>query len=904
MDLSEKETRESHIDPSLKDAGWKDEYVKREVNSVKSNFKTKQFKFMGDGVERGEDRFIDYLLLSENHVPLAIIEAKRFSLDPEKGTIQATTYQKDIEKQIGYAPVVFLTNGKKWYIKEKGAPMREVAEPLSQRDLQRKISLAQSRKDLSIIEVNTSIVDRSRSLQIVKQILDHFNSGKRSALIAMATGTGKTRVSMGLIYSLIKSGWIQNVLFIVDRRSLGRQAYGDIQEFLSSEPSQLINEQGFTKDKRLYVSTVQTLSENHTFQKFGAGFFDLIIYDEAHRSYYDNNNKIMKYFDALKIGLTATPSKKEDKDTFDLFECERGVPTAEYSYDEAVSDDVLVPYDAQLIETKVLSMGIKGLDLNKDLKQELKEQEEDPEKLELPGKKFVKYFTDQKTNELIVQEFMHRCYKTDDGKPCKSIFFCMNVLHAQALEKTFRTLYPNLIDDVKVIVSNYDRYMDEVERFKKESSPRVAISVGVLDTGINIPEIMNLVFVTPVFSYIRFWQMLGRGTRNRASCKKLNWLPADGGFHDKRDFRILDFAFGDYSNIKEHQLEHVDTKRASEDIRVKIFSKELELLKKKLTEHEKAIVETHLIDRIKAIDQRSYLVKQHIPMIKKVISKQYSITEHIAEVKSELAHLMQLTEYGDGKVQTCISHCVDLFSYVKEGDQDAIAKVQEFVTERLISIWERDLESVKRKDPLIKQVLQEKFWLELDFDDIDMLIKEIAPLMKYYELTKKRILRVNAADFVQNVETFKMQPKENKALTALKNSSLIQKMLKEGVTWRELKEIEQQLIKLNPQWTIENVQKHQDFIIFLRAVLELQDLPDPEQMIKDQFDHIILTNNKEYNARQIAFLRLLASFFVQAKRLERKDFTLFPLADERPLDKFSPAQLDTIIKYVEKIKIR
>ncbi|MEM4605946.1 MAG: DEAD/DEAH box helicase family protein [Candidatus Pacearchaeota archaeon] len=909
MNLSEKETREQYIDPFLRKEGWRDEYIKKEVNSLKSNFKKKIYSLKTiDGKEEG--RFIDYLLLDEHGSPIAIIEAKRFSLDPEKGRIQADTYQRDIEKQRGYILPAFLTNGKKWYFKEKNYPLREISGPFSQEDLQRRLNLLKNKSDLSKIEVNTNIVDRSKSIQIVKQILNHFNIGNRSALITMATGTGKTRVAMAIIHALVKARWIQNVLFVVDRISLGRQAFYDgFQKFFSSTPSCLLNEQEFTKDKRFYVSTVQTLMAKQSdgerlFQKFSPGFFDLVIFDEAHRSYYDKQNLVMKYFDSLKIGLTATPSKTEDKNTYDLFECERGKPTAEYTYDEAVRDGVLVPYDAQIIETKVLKLGIRGMELDKELKNELMKQDEDPDNFEVPGKKFARYFIDKKTNELIIREFMNRCYKTEDGKPCKSIFFCVNVDHAKAIKKRFDELYPNLCNETEVIVSEYDRYMDAVERFRKESSPRIAISVGVLDTGIDIPEVCNLVFVTPVFSHIRFWQMVGRGTRSLSACKHKEWLPSYDGIYDKKDFKILDFKFGDFSNVLEHQLEVSKDKKLSEDIRERILIKELELLKKNLNPREKEIIEGHIIERIGKIDTKSFIVRDKIPIIKKIVSKQYDLQKHIEEIKKEIAPLLKFSEFGDGKVQTFISNCIDLFKYIKESDIEGISKVQEFITEKVINVWESDLEAVRKKDEQIKIVLQEKFWQELTFEDVDFLIREIAPLMIYYEKEKRKIIKLDAPDLVLEVENFKMQIKEDKRFEEFKKSVLVQKMIKEGVTWKELYQISQELAKLNPSWTIENIQKSQDFVLFLRDILELKDLPNPEEMVKQQFEEFIIKNNKDYNAEQISFLRMLSSFFAINKHLDKKDFVEFPLAEERPLEKFSREQLDSIIRKVEEIRIR
>jgi len=908
-ELSEKETREKIIDSSLHDANWKEEYIKREVNSVKSNFKIKNY-VLSKGQGDNSGRFIDYLLLNSDKSVLAIIEAKRFSLDPEKGSIQATTYQNDIETQIDHAVPIFLTNGQKWYIKERGYPTREISGPFSQPDLHRRMMLSKEKQKLSNLEVNPKITNRSKNIEVIKKVLDHLEKGNKKALINMATGTGKTRVALAVAEMLIKARYIQNILFVVDRISLGRQANASFESYLRGDPITLLNEErDFDMDKRIYVSTVQTLMAKdketaYKFQKFGHGFFDLIIFDEAHRSYYDSQGLVFKYFDAIKIGLTATPSESEVRDTYDLFDCPRGEPTVRYSYDEAVSDGVLVPYNAQVISTKVLELGIKGIELDNELKTVLMKQDEDPNYFQVPGTRFEKYFTDRKTNELIVMEFMNRCYKTEDDKPCKTIFFCASVKHAEELEKIFGLLYPNLADDVKVITSDRTRYMDELKRFTIDSSPRIALSVGVLDTGVDIPEIMNLVFVTLVFSHIRFWQMLGRGTRSLSACENKNWLPLEEGIRVKNDFRIMDFKFGDFSNVKEHQLKTSDKSIISEDIKIKTFNKEVELLKKKLSNEEKEIIENIIIESINKIDQRSFIVKPKIEIIKKVISKKFDLKEHIEELKREIAPLVRFTDFGYGIVQTFVSHCVDLFRYVKEENNENIMKEQDFLLEKIENVWRSNLQVIKEKQEQITRVMQEKFWEELTFSDIDFLIRVIAPLMKYYESDRKKIIRVDALDYTSSVESFPMHVKQDPNLNYIKNSKLMRKIVNEGVTWKELFEIEKELKSLNSSWTIENIQRKQDFVLFLRNVLDLKNLPDPQEMIKWEFEKLIVENNKNYNAEQIRFLRLLEKFFAFNKHLTPKDFTMHPLSDENPLDKFSNEELKEIVRGVEKIRIK
>lgn len=911
--MSEVETREKYIDSVLKnDVGWLDKYVKKEVNSLKSSFKPGGYVYFDGKIEKGKDRFIDYLLVNEHEEPIAIIEAKRFSLDAEKGTIQATVYAKDIEKKIGFIVPIFLTNGKEWYLKEEGYPTRKVSGPFSQKDLERRVHLQETRKNLSSLEIPQEIVDRSKSIEVVRTILEHLGEGHRHALINMATGTGKTRVSMAIIKSLINANVVRNVLFVVDRISLGRQAKAAFDEFLPGNPASLLNEdKGFDSTKNLYVSTVQTLMAkdpkvSRKFQNFSPGFFDLIVFDEAHRSYYDKQNLIFKYFDSIKLGLTATPSKSEDRNTYDLFCCERGKPTASYTYEEAVNDEVLVPYDAQIVSTEVTELGIRGMELDKELKTELIRQDEDPEQFEVPGKRFAKYFTDEKTNELIIREFLNRCYKDESGKPCKTIFFCVNVEHAKALEGVFKKISPKLADkDVSVIVSSRDYYMAEVENFKKDSSPRIALSVGVLDTGIDIPEICNLVFVTPVFSHTRFWQMLGRGTRSISACKHKEWLPVlEEGYHDKRDFRILDIQFGDFSNIKEHQLEKMDRSNFNEDIRIKIFKKELDLLEKELTDKEKEIIEKHILNEVRKIDQKSFIVREKIPMIKKIVSKKYNLVEHLEEIQKELSPLMKFSDYGNGKIQTFISKCIDLFRFVKEGDEEAIESVREFTVERLENIWSQDLTEIRRNKDLILDVMQEKFWDEITFEDIDLLILKIAPLMRYYWKEKKVLIRVDKIDEIRNIERKVMEVKENPSLEEFKKSELAKKMVKEGVTSAELKEIEKQLRYLDPEYSMDRVQKYQDYIIFLRKILDLKYLPDPEIMIKREFEKQIILDNKRLNSEQIKFLRMLGTFFAIHKNVDKKDIVAHPLGEENPLSKFGAEQLNEILEKVKGIRMR
>lgn len=307
--MDEKQTREQLIDKQLKAAGWIKKYVKEEVNSVKSNFRTKEY-VLSEGPEDKSGRFIDYLLLAEDNSPLALIEAKKFSVSEDKGRAQARTYLKDIESQIHEKIPTFLTNGHKWLLIDQDGIERHISGIFSQADLQRRSELYRKRRDPTRINIG-KIVDRPRSVLIVKQMMEHVQKGYRSGLISMATGTGKTRVAMGMIDVLLKANVVRNVLFIADRIALANQAKSaGFKEFFSEAVVDL-RENPKSFPNGLYVSTVQTLRSgrgNKYFERFSSGFFDLIIFDEAHRSIYDPNREVHRYFDAIRIGLSLPKS--------------------------------------------------------------------------------------------------------------------------------------------------------------------------------------------------------------------------------------------------------------------------------------------------------------------------------------------------------------------------------------------------------------------------------------------------------------------------------------------------------------------------------------------------------------------------------------------------------------------
>ncbi len=904
---SERETRKE-IDKQLKQAGWdkgNGAYIKEEVNTVKSDFVNKDFVLFDGKVEKGVDKFIDYLLLADDHSPLAIIEAKEFSKNPEKGRIQARTYAIDIENQTGTKPQIFLTNSEKWIYIDQNGLERQVSGIFSQDDLKRRAELHKAERDPSTIHINEKIVDRPKTILNLRKLSEHFAKRHRKALVQMATGTGKTRLAMGLIDLLINANKVRNVLFIADRIALADQANSDGFKKYFKEPIRELHREGFSTDQRLYTTTVQTLigkGKERMFQKFSPGYFDLIIFDEAHRSLYDKNNTIFKYFDAIKIGLTATPKDVDDKNTYKLFDCEDGKPTVDYSYQEAINDQVLVPYEAQVIETEVLGLGIEGKKLTPELKAQLRAQGVDPEHFDVKGKDFDRVFMDDKTNELIIREYIDRCYKSEDNLPCKTIFFCASQKHANFVKRIFTKLYPNLSSQVQVITSDEYRAIDEILRFKNSNEPRIALSVGMLDTGVDIPEVCNLVFVKPVYEKTRFWQMIGRGTRNINACKHPEWLPE----RQKQNFRVLDFAIGGHSNIKYHKFSESKKSSESKSMATKIFLERVNLLNSELDEKQKKLIVEKILTDLKALDEDSFIVREKLTLLRKV-KQTFELEKYIKELNEEIAPLLILKESQNANSLSFILQAERLFGYILKENTEKIEKVKLYVQEQIQNILRKEnLNEIKDKKEQLIEVLQETFWDNLTFEKVEFLVKEIAPLMKYYEQLPKGHVQIDMTDKILTVEKIGFDFGEDK-LVEFKDKNPILKKIKsgEGITSNELLTLEKELTKLKPAYTIENVQKNlkKDFLTFIHEIIGLTSTYDPKNQIEKEFDKHIIQNN-EYSSQQIEFLQVLKKVFANRKHIELTDFAKEPLSNERPLDIFQTEELEKILTKINKIKMK
>ncbi len=534
---SEALTRAQRIDLQLAKAGW----------SVSSRQVIEEFFLSGTPTAgqpqqtRWEREFVDYALMTPDDRPIAIVEAKKTSRDPLVGERQAADYADRIKASYGIDPFIFLANGDVtlfWH--RQLYPPRPVSGFFTQEDLERLSFLDRFHEPLVGASVNTSIVDRAYQIEAIKMISERIEAGHRNFLLVLATGTGKTRVSIALIDLLRRHKWIQRVLFLADRRELVKQALGAFKEHLLDVPRAWIEGGEVDKEARVHVATYPGMMG--LYQQLSPGYYDLIICDESHRSIYFRYKAILDHFDAMNLGLTATPTDFIDRNTFTLFDCADGTPTHYYGYDEAVRDRYLVPYrPVHVARTAFQIKGLKPGEFPEALSEQIKDQGVEPDDFSFEGTDLERRVSNTGTNDAIVREFMDQSIKDAVGTmPAKSVIFAISHRHALEIYKSFNRLYPDLQRRglAKVIDSHMERAEKTLDDFKYKNFPRIAISVDMLDTGIDVPAIRNLVFAKPVFSKVKFWQMIGRGTRK--------WTDPVSG-EEKADFLIIDhwdnFAF-------------------------------------------------------------------------------------------------------------------------------------------------------------------------------------------------------------------------------------------------------------------------------------------------------------------------------------------------------------------------
>ena len=533
-DYSEAETRDYFIDLLLKESGW-----------ALDQERDREFPVTGMPNGKGEG-FVDYVLWGDDGLPLAVVEAKRTKRDPRVGQQQAKLYADCLEAMYGRRPVIFYTNGyDHWIWDDASYPPRPVQGFYKKDELELMIQRRSSRKPLAATEINKGIVERYYQERAIRRIAEAFEKDHdRKALLVMATGSGKTRTVIALADLLMRCNWAKRVLFLADRVALVKQAVNAFKEYLTdSSPVNLVTEKD--AEGRVYVSTYPTMmglidETQDGNRRFGPGHFDLIIIDEAHRSVFQKYRAIFDYFDSMLVGLTATPKDEVDRNTYSLFELEKGVPTDAYSLEEAVKDGYLVPPKAISVSLKFPREGIAYKNLSEEEKEAwdaLEWDEEGNKPANVEPEVVNKWLFNKDTVDRVLEHLMVHGQKVAGGDRLgKTIIFAKNQNHAEYIAERFNANYPHYKGAFARVITFETKYaQDLIEDFsKKDGAPHIAISVDMLDTGIDVPEVVNLVFFKPVRSKTKFWQMVGRGTR---LCPNLF-----GPGKNKEFFSIFDFC--------------------------------------------------------------------------------------------------------------------------------------------------------------------------------------------------------------------------------------------------------------------------------------------------------------------------------------------------------------------------
>ncbi|MBD5238701.1 MAG: DEAD/DEAH box helicase family protein [Bacteroidales bacterium] len=568
--ISEAETRRRFIDLMLKEAGWEVLETEGDIQPGKAAIEVKV-----EGMPNNEGvGYADYVMFGPDRKPLAVVEAKRTSVNPVAGEHQAELYAAALEKKYGVCPVIYLTNGFKHYVIDRlGFPKREIAAFHSLEDLQ-VLHHRQGQADITDMQVKAEISGRYYQIAGIHALCDHFNRKHRKGLLVMATGTGKTRTAISLVELLMRSGRVKNVLFLADRTSLVKQARREFAKHLPNTECSDLTATEHNKNARILFSTYQTMINYVDAEEkpFSVGRFDLIIVDEAHRSIFDKFKAIFRYFDAMLVGLTATPRDQVNRSTYDIFELEQGEPNYAYEYQTAVDDGFLCPYRGLRYESEVLTNGIRYDELTAEEREQMEQiwewealqdaidPEKEPEPRDISNSEIFKYVYNTSTIDNMLNELMAKGLMIESGEKIgKTIIFAMNREHAEKIVSRFNLLFPHLGPDFCKQIDYSIKYaQDLIEKFEVRGGlPQVVVSVDMLDTGIDVPDVLNLVFFKRVRSRIKFWQMIGRGTR----------LSADifGPGKDKEEFYIFDWCGNfDYFGENPQGIEPVRTQSLTE----------------------------------------------------------------------------------------------------------------------------------------------------------------------------------------------------------------------------------------------------------------------------------------------------------------------------------------------------
>jgi len=850
-------------------------------------------------------QYADYALLGEDGYPLAIVEAKKTSKDARVGQEQARQYAKNIQKNSGKdMPFVFYTNGHDIYFwdTEKYPPRKVYGFP-TRKDLERMLFLRKNEKPLSQELINRDISGRPYQIEAIRSVFENLDKGKRKSLLVMATGTGKTRTCVAMVDSLMRANKVQKILFLVDRIALRNQALDTFKEFLPNAPVwPKIGEHNIETDRRIYCATYPTMLNIIEDEKcpLSPHFFDMIVADESHRSIYNIYKNIFDYFDTIQLGLTATPKDAIEHNTFGLFECEDGIPTYAYSYEEAISNKppYLCDFEVLKVRTKFQKEGIRKDNISIAQQQKLLADGKEPSEINYDGSEIEKKVTNKGTNALIVQEFMEECIKDESGTlPGKTIFFAMTMKHARRLQEAFDDLYPEHKGNIaKVIISDDPRVYGKgglLDQFINKDFPRIAISVDMLDTGIDLRELVNLVFAKPVFSYTKFWQMIGRGTRLLEDRKIKPWCKT------KDKFLIID-CWENFEYFQMNPMGKID--KSSKPLPVRIFETRLQKLNIGELQNDINIVKKTIIklkEDIAKLPQNNVVIldaKNNLEKIDTLFWQKLSKNKKLF-LEKDIAPLMRTRTGEDFKSMSfelkVLYYSIDRIN--KQKGRDEKTKILEDIIMEMVSDLPLSINIVAKEKKLIEEILYNNYLKKSNEEKLEFLIQKISPLMKYREDgIKPNQDSLNLRDMTNEKEYIKFGPiherlaikkyreKVEALVKKLEGENKILQKIKQGkeITKEEVEELANSLIEYEPYPTEENLQKAYDarkvkFLDLIKYIMGVSGLVTFSEKVSEAFAEFIAEHNA-LTSKQIQFMIVLRDFIINNGSLTKKDLVNEP----------------------------
>ena len=875
-EITEYETRKIYIDDMLSDGGfrlgkdWLEEY---EIGEMPNN--------AGKG-------FADYVLFDDFNVPLAVVEAKRYSVDPATGRRQAKLYADFLEKKYGRRPIVFLTNGFDTRIIDNDYNEREISAIYSKKDLEKQFKL--NRNEIKNFKINDLITDRYYQKEAIQRVCEDFSKKRRKALLVMATGSGKTRTVASLIDVLQQVNWVENILFLTDRTALITQAKRAFTQYLPNLTLTNLVSDDYDPHARCIFSTYQTminkideLKDEHG-RVFSPGHFDLIIIDEAHRSIYKKYKDIFMYFDSLIIGLTATPKDEVVKNTYDEFGLEKGIPTYAYELEQAVKDKWLVDYKTIEVTTKFVSDGISYDNLSDAEKEEYEETfvEEDgmiPDKI--CNTDINEWVFNKDTIKKVINELMTKGLRVDcNTKVGKTIIFAENHKHAEAIFREFNQEYPELKSFVEVIDNTIKYSQSLIDDFsEKDKMPQIAISVDMLDTGIDVPEILNLVFFKKVYSKSKFHQMIGRGTR---LCPGL----IDG--EDKKGFIIFDFCdnFNFFRMNKKTAESGLQGTLQSNLINVKteiVYKLQEPDFKEEIyVELRKALVK-EITESIQKIEISSFRAKQHLKAINEFIEVyryNYLSYQDVITIKDEIAPLIEATDEQYYTIHFDYLIYVIELAYLKKCNATRQVNTVIKLAKNLSNI--SNIVDIQRKQELLDSIINTDYIKKGDIGVLEYIRTELRNLMKYVTKSVRDIKFTNFSDEILKIEENEGLQLQSNSLDDYKkkfesylkehqNDECIKKIKNnEVLTEKDIKELDEIVNKtLGSKETYEKGYEGKPLTALIRSINGLD--MNVAKILFSQF-----LDEKKYNANQIYFINQIIEYIVENGYME--DITILKSA--------------------------